>query len=130
MNADLKENLKNIFKSYPEIKLVYFFGSKSKNKGGPLSDYDFAVYFDENDEGKMHNIKFKLLDELSRLLKTDKIDVVILNLTESPELKYNIIKEGIALVKEEPFKVILEPKILNEYFDFHSMLLRHNLTKA
>lgn len=130
MNADLKENLINIFKSHPEVKLAYFFGSKAKNNGGPLSDYDFAVYFDENDESKMYNIKFKLSDELSRLLKTDKIDVVILNLTESPELKYNIIKEGIALVKEEPFKVILEPKILNEYFDFRSMLLRYNLTKA
>lgn len=77
MDIKLAENLKNIFKSYPEIKLAYFFGSKAKNNGGPLSDYDFAVYFDENDESKMYNIKFKLLDELSRLLKTDKIDAII-----------------------------------------------------
>lgn len=130
MDVKLKENLINIFKSHPEVKLAYFFGSKAKNNGGPLSDYDFAVYFDESDKRKMYDVKFKLLDELSRFLKTDKVDVVILNLTESSELKYNIIKDGIALVEEEPFKVILEPKIFNEYFDFRLMLLKHKLTKA
>lgn len=130
MDVKLSENLKSIFKSHPEVKLAYFFGSKAKNNDGPLSDYDFAVYLDENDKSKMYDVKFKLLDELSRFLKTDKIDVVILNLTESSELKYNIIKEGILLFKEEPFKVILEPRIFNEYFDFRLMLLKYKLTKA
>ncbi len=130
MDAEQIEGLKGVFKSYPEVKPAYFFGSKARNDGGPLSDYDFAVYFDEKNKGKMFDVKLKLLDALSRFLKTDRIDVVVLNLTESPELKHNIIKEGKIIFEEEPFKVIFEPMVLNEYFDFRSMLLRNKLTKA
>lgn len=124
------EKLKAIFNYYSEIKLVYFFGSRSRQKEGPLSDYDFAVYLDDKNKNRMYEIKFELIDKISRLLKTNKIDVVILNLTESSELKYLIIKEGRLIYEKEPFKVIVEPKILNEYFDFHKMLLKYNLTKA
>lgn len=124
------EALRNIFKSYPEIKLAYIFGSRANGEEGPLSDYDFAVYFDLKDTIRMSDIRFKLLDQLSRELKTDKVDLVILNMTESPELKYNIIKDGRVIYEVEPFKVLFEPRVLNEYFDFRAMLLRHGLTKA
>ena len=119
-----------IFKSFPQIKLVYFFGSKANGKSGPLSDYDFAFYLNEWNRKKMFEIKFKLMDELSRLLETDEVDVVILNLAESPELKYQIVANGKLIYEKEPFRVLVEPKILNEYFDFRQFLLRHNLTKA
>lgn len=123
-------NLKRIFEFYPEIKLVYLFGSKARNESGPLSDFDLAFYVDEKDTKKIFDLKFKLMDEISRKLKTDKIDVVMLNITESPEIKYNIIKEGKLIYNKEPYKVLIEPRILNEYFDFHSFLVRYNLTKA
>ncbi len=129
-NIQEKANLKSIFKQFSQVKVVYFFGSRAKAKAGPLSDYDFAIYLDEKDKSKMFDIKFELMDYLCHFLKTDKVDVVILNLTESPELKYNIIKDGQIVFEKEPFKVLLEPRILNEYFDFHSMLLRNELTKA
>lgn len=119
-----------IFKSYDEIKLVYLFGSRARQEYGPLSDYDFAVYFDTKDKNRMYDIKFELFDRLSRLLKTDKIDIVILNLTEAPELKYLIIKEGRLIFERKPFKVIVEPDILNGYFDFQSHLVRHKLTRT
>ena len=32
--------LKTVFQRYPEIKLVYFFGSRAKRSCGPLSDYN------------------------------------------------------------------------------------------
>jgi hypothetical protein len=76
----------------------------------------------------MFDLKFELMDKISRVLGSDKVDIVILNLVESPEMKYNIVKEGKLIYEEEPYKVLIEPKILTEYFDFHSMLLRHNLT--
>ena len=128
-NKEFKK-LKFIFKEFPAVKPVYFFGSKATGEGGPLSDYDLAFYLNEKNEKKIFEIKLKLMDKISRLLKTDKIDVVILNTAESPEIKYNIIKEGKLIYEKEPFKVIAEPKILNEYFDFRSLLLRYNLTKA
>ncbi len=128
-NSELKK-LEIVFQDYSEIKLVYFFGSKAVGKGGPLSDYDFAFYLDEGDRKKMFELKFSLMDRLSRFLKTNNVDVLLLNLVESPELKYNIIKEGKLIYNVEPYKVLVEPKILNEYFDFHSMLLRYSLTKV
>ena len=121
--------LKLIFKAYPEIVLVYFFGSKAKGKAGPLSDYDLAFYINERDPKKISELQLELIDRLSRLLNTDKIDVVMLNLVESPELKYNIIKEGKLIYEKKDFRVLVEPKILNEYFDFRLSLLKFNLTK-
>lgn len=128
-NEQLKD-LVMIFRTNHRIKLVYLFGSKATGKEGPLSDYDFAVYLDEKDKKKCFNIKVALMDKISRLLKTDRVDVVILNLTDSLELKYNIIKDGCTIYEKEPFRLLVEPKILNEYFDFHQMLKRYNLTKA
>ena len=63
-NNKLKmENLEKIFKLYPEIKLVYFFGSKANGKSGPLSDYDFAFYVAEKDKKKMSIIKIELMKD-------------------------------------------------------------------
>ena len=132
MDKVLIQQLNDIFKSFPEIKLVYFFGSKAAGDGGILSDYDFAFYLDidKKDRKKTYEIKVSLQDKISRYFKTDQVDIVIINSTQSPELKYNIIKNGKLIYKEEPFKVLIEPKILTEYFDFHESLVRHKLTKA
>ena len=125
------ENLQKIFQLYPEIKLVYLFGSQVTKNTGPLSDYDFAVYFDDKlNKKEIFEIKFLLHDKLSRELKTDNLDIVILNLTQGPELKYNIIKNGKLIYEIEPYCVIVEPKILNSYFDFIYSLRKNNLTKA
>lgn len=121
--------LKPIFKLFSEIKLVYLFGSRAAGKQGPLSDYDFAIYLDSGDKRKMLDIKLSLYHLLGRALKTDKIDVVIFNLTGQSELKYNIINEGKIIYEIEPYRLSLEPRVLNEYFDFRAGLLRHKLTK-
>ena len=130
MNKEQLEKLKAIFEGYPEIALAYFFGSRVEDKAGPMSDYDFAAYLTTKDKRKAFSIKFALIDKIGRLLLTDKVDVVILNLTDSPELKYNIITQGRLIYEKEPYRIIVEPRILNDYFDFRSLLLRHHLTKA
>ncbi|MBU1292035.1 nucleotidyltransferase domain-containing protein [Patescibacteria group bacterium] len=123
------KRLNEIFKDFPKVKLVYFFGSRAENNASPLSDYDFAIYLDEKDKKKMFEIKIKVQNKIVDILKTDKVDVVILNTTQSPDLKYDVIKNGQLIFEKEPFKLTVEPKILNEYFDFNLMLLKHGLTK-
>jgi len=127
-----KEQLDKLIKIFEEkgVCLAYLFGSAAKGEMGPLSDYDFAFYAGEKDSGKIFDLKMKLAGELSRVLETDRIDVVALNTAENPELKYQIIKDGNLIYEQEPFRLLIEPKILSEYFDFHDFLLRHNLTKA
>lgn len=128
LSVENSKKLISVFKSYPEIKLVYLFGSRAVRKESTLSDYDFAIYLSIRDKKRIYKIKLELFDKTSRLLKTDKIDIVVLNLTESPELKYMIIREGRLIFQREPYKVIVEPDILNKYFDFQKLLLRYNLT--
>lgn len=117
-------------KSFPQVKLAYLFGSQVSGEANKNSDYDFAFYIDEKNANIRNNIKLDLIIGLSKMLKTDDIDVVTLNDSDSPELNYNVIKYGKLLYEVEPFKVIVEPKILETYFDFISMLRRNNLTKA
>lgn len=122
--------IKAIFKLFPQIKLVYLFGSRASGNEGPLSDYDFAVYMEEKNKQKRSNIRLRLMVVLNKLLKSNTVDIVILNDTAGPELKYNIIKEGILIYNKSPFKVLIEPRIMNEYFDFHLSLQKYCLTKA
>lgn len=124
------KNCADIFSSFPQIKLAYFFGSQAAGHEGPLSDYDFAVYLEEREVKKNFDVKYQLQDKLGRLLKTNAVDIVILNSAESPEIKYEIIKNGQLIYEQEPFRVLVEPRILNEYIDFTSMMRKYNLTKG
>lgn len=124
-----KKLLHKIFLKYPVVKLVYFFGSRSQNTDGPLSDYDFAVYFDTSSIYCMHNTRMELLADMTRALNTDHIDIVVLNTAKGSDLKFNIINEGTLIYEQEPYKIILEPQIMNEYFDYRAMMLRHGLTR-
>jgi len=128
-NIDL-EKLKKIFASYSQIKLVYLFGSAVSGNMGPLSDFDFAIFLGKTNTVEAAHIKFQLAGDLSQTLKTDRVDVVVLDIAKSPELKYNIIKEGNLIFEREPFRVIFEPSVLNEYFDFSALLRKHALTRA
>src|SRR3989344_440101 len=82
-----------IFEKYPQAKLVYLFGSRATGKVGPLSDYDFAVYLDEKDFLKRFDIRLQIASELSGALKTDAVDVVVINDLAMPEMKFSIIQE-------------------------------------
>ena len=130
MNIKQKEEAINIFRKYSCIKLVYLFGSRADNSSGPLSDHDFALYCDSTDSAALFDVSCAVRNELASLLKTDMIDLVVLNTIQQPELAYFIISEGELLFEVEPFKILVEPKILNAYFDFYSLLTRYNLTKG
>ena len=127
---NIKEKLEPVFKLYPQVKLVYFFGSKARGNGGPLSDYDFAIYLDESDAKRRFEIRLELMAKLSMCLKTDDVDVCVVNDIDAPELKYNIVQEGKIIYEEEPFKVLIEPHIFHDYFDFIYGLRKYGLTKV
>jgi len=115
--------LNNLFSQHEEIKLVYLFGSQAKNKISPLSDYDFAVYFDQDiDINNMKELVLSLITEISSIIKSEKIDLVVLNQPVSPLLKFNILKEGKLIFQQSPYRLIVEPAIYNEYFDFKTFI--------
>jgi len=130
MDEKTLEKIVEVFKLYPKVKLVYLFGSRANGKVGPMSDYDFAVYLDEKDVLKRFSIRLKLISEVCGALKTDDVDLVIINDIKSPLMKYNIIYGGKIIFEKKPYKVLIEPRILNEFFDFDHFLKINNLTKV
>ncbi len=73
------ERIVEVAVRHPEVGLLYLFGSQASGDTGPLSDYDFAVYIDEPNHAKLTDLRFELLHELSRILQSDAIDLVVLN---------------------------------------------------
>lgn len=123
-------NVKKVFENNEDVFLAYIFGSRATNEANLSSDYDFAVYLNPKDKNKISNTKLDLLAKITSTLKTDNVDLLVLNTSEKVELNYEVITKGKLLKEVEPYKLIIEPNILNEYFDFKESLIRNGLTKS
>ena len=125
-----------VAKRYPAVLAVYLFGSRVSGEVGPLSDYDIAVYCDNSlvhgngGAGSRTDLRLGLAADLGTALRSDRVDLVILNIVDAPALKYNIIVTGCLLFERNDSRLLIEPRIMNEYFDFQTHLIRHGLTKA
>lgn len=100
------------------VKLAYLFGSAAKGNRGKLSDVDLAVFLDESlNKKERFSRQLDLISELTGILKTDNVDLVIMN--DAPiSLKYEIIKANHPLlVRNNSEKIGLEHAILSEYLD-------------
>ncbi|MBI2075149.1 MAG: nucleotidyltransferase domain-containing protein [Candidatus Harrisonbacteria bacterium] len=128
--AMIQEKLHHIFAAYPEAGFVYLFGSRARGEASPTSDYDIAVYLDEPSAQKRGELRMTLITDCMKALGSNEIDLHILNDMHTPELKYKIIAEGKLMFEREPYRVLIEPKIMNEYFDFSMMLQKYNFTKS
>jgi len=107
------------------VKLAYLFGSVAGGKSGKLSDVDIAVFLDESLKRRdMFNLQLKLISELTSILKTDRVDLVVMN--DAPLLlKYNIIKHGVILKYDLKTKIRVESRILSDYLDMKYYIDRH-----
>ncbi len=128
MNDSDIQKIIDLAKTFPEIKLLYFFGSRATGNSGPMSDYDFGIYLDDCEKNVF--LQVELQAKLSLILVTDDVDVVVLNTVQNPLLAFNIIFTGKLLYEVEPYKIMIEPKIMNKYFDFKMEIDHNYLTKA
>ena len=100
------------------VKLAYLFGSVAEGKEGKLSDVDLAVFLDESlSKLERFRLQLKLISELTSILKTDRIDLTVMN--NAPlTLNYEIIKANHPLlVRDEGQKIDFEHRILSCYLD-------------
>ncbi len=87
----LLEDLKNFLESDADIVFAYIFGSYGMGKQNPLSDVDIAVYL--SSEKDFFEKKLALIGKINAILKTDEVDLVILN--EAPlSLQFQVLKTG------------------------------------
>ena len=106
--------LADLFMEDPNIIFAYLFGGVARDKRGPLSDVDLGIY--------VRNIKrldfLSSFSEISRILGTDEIDLVVLN---SAPISFagRILRNRKILIDKDPFlRHQYESRILREFFDF------------
>ena len=108
------------------LEVVYVFGSQATGEVKPLSDYDFAVLFDDQISSSVRfDLKLEIITFLSKLLKTDKIDVVDLN-SAPISFRYSAIKPRMDIytrskIKRDEFEL----KTFQEFFDRAYYMKRH-----
>ena len=122
---DKEKKIRKFLNKQKHIKFAYLFGSVAEGKEGKLSDVDIAVFLDPSlSKKERFNLQLKLLSGLSDVLKTDKIDLIIMN--DAPLLlKYNIIKHGKILKDDIEARVKVEARILSDYLDMKYYIDRH-----
>jgi hypothetical protein len=98
------------------IIFAYIFGGLATGKQRPLSDIDIAVYLANCDDKA--EVKLDIIGVLSDALKSDEIDLVILN--DAPtSLVGRILRKKRLIVDKQPFlRHKFESLALREFFDF------------
>jgi uncharacterized protein len=114
----LVEKLPDLLKEFPEISLVYLFGSQLTGETGPMSDYDLAIVEDSEDR---FAVQARFQHNLIQLLQPAKVDVILLR--QAPiELAYHVIAEGKLLHKKDAYTHIeFEARVLGLYCDDAAM---------
>ena len=122
---DKEEKVRELLNKQKYVKLAYLFGSVAEGKEGKLSDVDIAVFLDESlSKKERFDLQLKLISGLTGILKTDRIDLIVMN--DAPLLlKYNIIKHGKILKYNIETRVKVESRILSDYLDMKYYIDRH-----
>jgi len=98
---------------------VYLFGSIARNDHTESSDLDIAVYVEENIKQDYFDIKSELYLNLSRVLKINRIDIVVMNQCRNLILLNNIITHGqLIYEKNQSARIDYEQKISHNAIDF------------
>jgi len=120
-----QETIKNLHSFFSatnkkiRIDLAYLFGSRASGRAGPVSDFDIAVLYAESQSTIM---RYELARDLKSILKTDALDLVVLN--NSPiELRYAVIASGIVVYQVNvKTRVEYEALTLSLYGDYLPVL--------
>ena len=127
----LIESLRRCVGARPEILEAYLFGSQARQGGQPHSDVDVAVYVDRN---RLADSPFgyaaELTAELGALLRSNDVDVVILN--HAPPLLYHrVLRDGLRLcTRDAAATTTREGRALSRYCDYVPQLRKIDVAHA
>lgn len=124
--------LPEFFKARGYVELAYLFGSTAEGTEGPLSDIDIAVYLSGKlTKGERIEKRLELMGELATFLKTDHVDLLVMN-DAAPVINFEIIKPNVPLfVRNEDLKLDVEQRVMSRYLDrkYHEDFLNRELLK-
>jgi hypothetical protein len=128
-NSDeIQEILKEYFLRHPEIEIAYIFGSVTQGRTNILSDIDIAVLLNMeeiDDKSYRYGYKAEVLTDLMQLLKTNNVDLVILN-DVNPLLRHRVLYFGkVIYCKDERKRVQFQIETIDKYNDLRYLLKPH-----
>lgn len=102
-----------------DVIFAYVFGSLGTDREGAASDVDIAVYLAPDSNGDFFDARLRLYGRLSRALKRNSIDVVVLNSTCNMLLLYDILTQGTLVYDRAPeLRMSYEQHTLHKAIDF------------
>ena len=123
-----QELLIDYFKKHSEIEVAYIFGSVAQGKSSPLSDIDIAILVDNqkiDENAYRYGYKAEILSDLIKLLKTNDIDLVILN-EANTLLKHRVLYSGKILhSKNENKRIAFQTTTISKYNDYKQLMRCH-----
>ena len=126
---EIKNTLNGYLQKHPEIEVAYIFGSLSQGKTNALSDIDIVIFTDSqqiNNKTYRYGYQAEILTDLIKLLKTNNIDLVILNKANTL-LKHRVLHHGILIYsKNEREHINFQIDTINKYNDFKQLIKPHN----
>ncbi len=116
----------DILSKIPDVKRVllqdhnvifaYLFGGLSEGKVKPLSDIDISVYV--RDKENLAEYKLNLFDRLTDALRTNELDLIILNMVPISITGRILQNKQILVDKDPPIRHAYESLTLRKFFDF------------
>ena len=115
---NLFPGLTSYFSHRPDIQFAYIFCSYGLGKEKPLCDIDIAVYLtDEIPRQDFFNIRLDPISDISGILKTDEIDLVILNNAEMLLMYQTVYSGTIIFERDKSKRIDFETRVRDRYFD-------------
>jgi uncharacterized protein len=112
-----------------EVLEAYVFGSVARGQAGPLSDIDVAVRLDPAalERPLAFGLDSDLAADLMRALKTDRVDLVVLN-RAPPLLYHRVLRDGIRVLSRDlRATTVREAQAISRYCDFAPQLAKIEL---
>jgi uncharacterized protein YutE (UPF0331/DUF86 family)/predicted nucleotidyltransferase len=95
IKEEIMVRLRQALKRDENVLLAYLFGSRSKGKASPLSDYDLAILLKDSSLPAFA----KVLSAISEALRVNEDKVDVLNLAKAPMyLKAKVLSEGVKII--------------------------------
>ena len=115
----LLEDLEESLSIDRDIIFAYIFGSYGIEKPNALSDVDIAVYLTQRRD--YFRKKMELIEKITSVLRTDEVDLVILN--EAPlSLQFQALKTGrLLFCKNDELRINFTCRVYDFYCDAESL---------